>query len=165
MPLTKLQFKPGVNREITSYSNEGGWRDGDKIRFRYGYPEKIGGWTRLGANQFLGKGRAMHPFTDLSGTEFTGLGTAFKYYIVEGTGYNDITPIRATFTSPDTDNCFDTTDTSTTVVVNITGHGAETDDFVTFSGATAVGGISADDLNKEFQVTRINENSFSIVVD
>jgi len=107
----------------------------------------------------------MHPFTDLSGTEFTGLGTAFKYYIVEGTGYNDITPIRTTFTSPDTDNCFETTDTSTTVVVNINSHGAETDDFVIFSGVTAVGGIVADDLNQEFQVTRIDANSFSIVVD
>ena len=140
MPLTKLQFKPGINREVTAYTNEGGWNDGDKIRFRYGFPEKIGGWDKLGNNQFLGKGRAMHPFTDLSGTEFTGLGTAFKYYILEGTGFNDITPIRATFSSPDTDNCFDTTDGSTTVVVNITAHGAETDDFVTFSGVVAVGG-------------------------
>ena len=165
MPLTKLQYKPGINREITSYSNEGGWFDGDKVRFRFGYPEKIGGWTRLGANQFLGKGRAMHPFTDLAGTTFTGLGTAFKYYIVEGTGYNDITPIRTTFSSPDTDNCFETTDTSTTVVVNITGHGAQTDDFVIFSGAVAVGGIVVDDLNQEFQVTRIDADSFSIVVD
>jgi len=165
MPLTKLQFKPGINREVTAYTNEGGWNDGDKVRFRYGFPEKIGGWDKLGNNQFLGKGRAMHPFTDLAGTEFTGLGTAFKYYILEGTGFNDITPIRATFSSPDTDNCFDTTDGSTTVVVNITAHGAETDDFVIFSGAVAVGGVLADDLNQEFQVTRIDANSFSIVVD
>ena len=165
MPLTKLQFKPGINRETTSYSNEGGWFDGDKIRFRFGFPEKIGGWQRTSDDQYLGTARALHPFTDLDGTNFLGVGTNFKYYILEGTTYNDITPVRATFTSADTDNCFETTDTSTTVTVNLTGHGATDGDFVTFSGATAVGGVPADDLNKEHQLTFIDSDTFTIEVD
>ena len=165
MPLTKLQFAPGINRETTSYSNEGGWFDGNKIRFRFGFPEKIGGWQKLGVNQFQGTARALHPFTDLDGTNFIGVGTELKYYVLEGTGYNDITPIRATLTSTQTDNCFETTDGSTTVVVNIVGHGASNNDFVTFSGATAVGGVPAGDLNQEHQLTFIDADSFSITVD
>jgi len=165
MPLTKLQFKPGINRETTSYSNEGGWFDGDKIRFRYGYPEKIGGWEKTSDVQFLGTARSLHPFTDLSGTDFLGLGTNLKYYIVEGLGsFNDITPIRQTFTSTATDNCFETTDTSTTVTVNLTAHGAVDGDFVTFSGATAVGGVPADELNAEHQLTFVDANTFTIEV-
>lgn len=165
MPLTKLQFKPGINRETTSYSNEGGWFDGDKIRFRFGFPEKIGGWERTSPDQYLGTARAMHPFTDLSETKLLGVGTHLKYYILEGVNFNDITPIRSTLTSTDTDNCFETTDTSTTVTVNITGHGASDNDFVTFSGAIAVGGVPAEDLNKEHQITFVDSNTFTIVVD
>jgi hypothetical protein len=101
MPLTKLQFKPGVNRETTSYSNEGGWFDGDKIRFRFGFPEKIGGWERTSPNTYLGTARSMHPFNDLNETNLLGVGTNVKYYIVEGLGFNDITPVRAIFTSFD----------------------------------------------------------------
>ena len=94
MPLTKLQFRPGINREITSYSNEGGWFDGDKIRFRFGFPEKIGGWQRLSSTTFLGSCRALHPWVSLAGDKYLGVGTHLKYYINEGGGYNDITPIR-----------------------------------------------------------------------
>jgi hypothetical protein len=89
-----LQFRPGINREITSYSNEGGWFDCDKIRFRYGFPEKIGGWLRLSPTTFLGTCRALHPWVALDGSRYLGVGTHLKYYINEGGGYNDITPIR-----------------------------------------------------------------------
>ena len=96
MPLTKLQFRPGINRETTSYSNEGGWFDMDKVRFRFGYPEKIGGWIKQSSNAFLGTCRALHPWIALDGSNYLGVGTHLKYYINEGGGYNDITPIRAT---------------------------------------------------------------------
>ena len=94
MPLTKLQFKPGINRETTSYSNEGGWFDGDKIRFRMGFPEKIGGWVKNSDNAFLGTCRALHPWVALSGEKYIGVGTGLKYYISEGGAYKDITPLR-----------------------------------------------------------------------
>jgi len=94
MPLTKLQFKPGINRETTSYSNEGGWFNGDKIRFRMGFPEKIGGWVKNSENAFLGTCRALHPWVALSGEGYIGVGTGLKYYISEGGAYKDITPLR-----------------------------------------------------------------------
>ena len=96
MPLTKLQFKPGINTDITSYSNEGGWVDGDKVRFRLGYPEKIGGWLKYSSNQFLGACRALHNWITLNGSNYLGIGTHLKYYIEEGGGFNDITPLRST---------------------------------------------------------------------
>ena len=101
MPLQKLQFRPGINREITSYSNEGGWYDCDKVRFRFGFPEKIGGWLRLSSTTFLGTCRALHPWVALGGERYLGVGTHLKYYINEGGGYNDITPIRATTAAGD----------------------------------------------------------------
>ena len=101
MPLTKLQFRPGVNRETTSYSNEGGWFDADKVRFRFGYPEKIGGWINQSVNAFLGTARALHTWVSLDGTSFLGVGTHLKYYINEGGAYNDITPIRSTTSAGD----------------------------------------------------------------
>jgi len=94
MPLTKLQFKPGINRETTSYSNEGGWFNGDKVRFRMGFPEKIGGWVKNSENAFLGTCRALHPWVALSGEKYIGVGTGLKYYISEGGAYKDITPLR-----------------------------------------------------------------------
>ena len=101
MPLTKLQFRPGINRETTSYSNEGGWFDMDKVRFRFGYPEKIGGWEKSSSTYFLGTCRALHPWVALSGERYLGVGTHLKYYINEGGGYNDITPLRATTSAGD----------------------------------------------------------------
>lgn len=96
MPLTKLQFRPGVNRDVTSYTNEGGWFDCEKVRFRLGFPEKIGGWTRTSNNSFLGTCRSIHPFVALDGSSYIGVGTHLKFYISEGGSYNDITPIRLT---------------------------------------------------------------------
>jgi len=94
MPLTKLQFRPGINRETTSYSNEGGWFDMDKVRFRFGFAEKIGGWVKSTSTFFLGTCRALHPWVSLVGDRYLGVGTNLKYYINEGGQYNDITPIR-----------------------------------------------------------------------
>ena len=96
MPLTKLQFRPGIVRDTTSYTNEGGWFDCDKVRFRSGVPERIGGWQKISANTFLGTCRALKPFQALDGGAFLGLGTHLKYYLEQGGEYNDITPIRNT---------------------------------------------------------------------
>jgi len=162
MPLTKLQFKPGVNRETTSYSNEGGWFDIDKTRFRFGFPEKIGGWTRYAVNAFLGSCRSLHPWVALDGTQFLGVGTHLKYYINEGGGYNDVTPIRATTTNG---IVFAATDGSSTITATDDAHGASIGDFVTISGAVSLGGlITADVLNQEYQVVLVpTANTFTFV--
>ena len=127
MPLTKLVFKPGVNRDKTNYSQEGGWYSCDKIRFRQGFPEKIGGWEVQNFNQYVGSGRSLYSYNTLTGDRIFGVGTNLKMYVFAGTTMYDITPIRTTLTTPTTNNCFATTDTSTTVIVNITGHGAITE--------------------------------------
>ena len=101
MPLTKLQFRPGIDREATSYADEGGWFDMDKVRFRMGFPEKIGGWTRQSTKTFLGTCRAMHPWITLRGEQLLGVGTNLKYYVNEGGGYNDVTPVRDTTAAGD----------------------------------------------------------------
>jgi hypothetical protein len=163
MPLQKLQFRPGVNRETTSYTNEGGWFDCDKVRFRFGTPEKIGGWERLSGKSFLGTCRALHPFVALDGTNYIGVGTHLKYYINEGGAYADITPIRETTAAGDV--TFAATNGSSTITVTDTNHGANENDFVTFSGAVSLGGqITADVLNQEYQIARIeNANTYEIV--
>jgi len=163
MALTKLQFRPGVNRETTSYTNEGGWFDGDKIRFRFGVPEKIGGWERATENTFLGTCRALKPFVALDSSLFMGLGTHLKYYIEESGVYNDITPIRLTTSAGDV--TFSASNTSSTITVSDTAHGAVAGDYVTFSGAASLGGnITAAVLNIEYRIdTIINDNSFTVV--
>lgn len=100
MPLTKLQFRPGINKEITSYSNEGGWVDGDKIRFRFGFPEKIGGWDKYTTNTYLGTPRSLHAWVTLAGDKYLAVGTSQKYYIESGGSFNDITPVRLTVRQP-----------------------------------------------------------------
>jgi len=92
MPLQKLQFRPGLNREGTDYANEGGWYDGDKIRFRSGFPEKIGGWTRLSNDQYLGIARSLWNWATLNNSNLLGVGTNIKYYIEQGGSYSDVTP-------------------------------------------------------------------------
>jgi len=162
MPLTKLQFRPGVNRETTSYTNEGGWFDCDKVRFRFGTPEKIGGWEKQSSNSFLGTCRALHPFVALSGESYLSVGTHLKYYINEGGAYNDITPLRQTTAAGDV--TFAATNGSSTITVTDTNHGALENDFVTFSGAVTLGGdITADILNQEYQITAVvNANTYEI---
>ena len=162
MPLTKLQFRPGINQEVTSYSNEGGWRDCDKIRFRFGYPEKLGGWEKFSSSTYLGSARALHNWIALDGSNYLGIGTHLKYYIEEGGGFNDITPIRLTTSAGDV--TFAATNGSTTITVTDTGHGAVENDFVTFSDAASLGGnITAAILNIEHQIVSIiNANSYTI---
>jgi hypothetical protein len=94
MPLTSLKFRPGINRETTSYSNKGGWNDCDLVRFRFGYPEKLGGWEKYSTNTFLGSSRSLHSWANLEGNKYLGLGTEKKFYIEESEAYKDITPIR-----------------------------------------------------------------------
>ena len=224
MPFTKLQFRPGVNRETTSYANEGGWFDIDKVRFRSGFPEKIGGWLKLSSATFLGTCRALHPWVALDGSRYMGVGTHLKYYIEEGGAYNDITPIRATTAAGDVTfsasantlsaniTAADTTISLTsgtgfpdsgrikinseiityalksgndltgcvrgvnstvaashtsgdavlcaTLIVTDADHGALEDDFVTFSGSTALGGnVTAAVLDQEYQITVIIDSS------
>lgn len=163
MPLTKLQFRPGIVRETTSYTNEGGWFDGDKVRFRAGLPEKIGGWTRLGNNSFLGSCRAMHQWRTLGLKTYLGLGTNLKYYVESGQGFYDVTPIRLTTSAGAV--TFSATDGSSTVTVSHTSHGAVVNSFVTFSDAVSLGGtITANVLNQEYQIASIvDANSYTIV--
>ena len=164
MPLTSLRFKPGINREATSYSNEGGWFNGDKIRFRFGNAEKIGGWSAYSDNTFLGTCRALFSWVALDGSKFLGVGTNLKYYIADGNLYYDITPERdppASLTNP-----FTATDGSNVITVSDAGHGAVLNDFVTFSGASSLGGtITAALLNTEHQITRIiNNDAYEITL-
>ena len=156
MPLQKLQFKPGVDRENTRYAAEGGWYETDKVRFRRGMPQKIGGWVRLSATTFLGICRSMLNWTTLQQQNLVSVGTNLKYYIERGGEYFDVTPIRATATLT---NPFTTTSGSATVLVADVAHGALQGDFVTFSGASAVGGLT---LNGEFQISRIDADSYNI---
>ena len=156
MPLQKLKFNPGVDRENTRYAAEGGWYETDKVRFRRGMPQKIGGWVRLSAATFLGVCRSMLNWVTLQQQNLVSVGTNLKYYIERGGAYFDITPIRATATLT---NPFTTTLNSTTVLVTDNAHGALQNDFVTFSGASAVGGLT---LNGEFQINFIDANSYNI---
>ena len=164
MPLQKLQFRPGINKDVTSYSNEGGWVDGDKIRFRLGFPEKIGGWLKYSVNTFQGAARALHNWIALDGSNFLGIGTHLKYYIEEGGGFNDITPLRSTTAAGDV--TFAATNGSTTITVSDTNPGAVLNDFVEFSGAATLGGnITAAILNAEHKVTAVVSSSqYQIVV-
>ena len=148
MPLQKIMFKPGVNRENTRYTTEGGWYDCDKVRFRQGTPEKIGGWQRISATTFLGVCRSLWNWVTLGSQNLLGVGTNLKFYIENGGAYNDITPIRATLTLAN--NPFSTVNGSTTVTVTDAAGGYANGAFVTFSGATAVGGLT---LNGEYQIT------------
>ncbi len=156
MPLQLLQFRPGINREGTTLANEGGWYECDKIRFRSGYPQKLGGWQPLSANTYKGIARSLINWVTLKGYNVLGIGTNLKYYVENGGTYNDITPIRATVVLT---NPFTTTSGSAIVVVADADHGAIGGDFVTFSGATPVGGLT---LNGEYQITYINTNEYSI---
>ena len=160
MPLQKLLFKPGINKDTTAYANEGGWFDGNLVRFRKGLPEKIGGWAKATVNTFKSTGRALHAWVDLDGTKYLGLGTTWKYYVLEGNVFNDVTPIRATTTDGIT---FAATNGSATITATDSSHGAVVNDFVTISGAVSLGGnITADVLNQEYQVVSVpSANTFT----
>tara|TARA_R110000765_G_scaffold191691_1_gene297025 strand:+ start:130 stop:2418 length:2289 start_codon:yes stop_codon:yes gene_type:complete len=161
VPLSKIQFRPGINKEITAYANENGWFDSDLIRFRKGHPEKMGGWTRLSSNLIQGIGRSLHTWAALDASKYMGVGTESKFYIEEGGGYNDITPIRSTVTLGS--DPF-TTGAASSAVLTVTAasHGAVDGDFVIFSGATLFDGITAAQLNTEFEITVVTPNSYTI---
>ena len=156
MALKKLVLKPGVNRENTRYTNEGGWYESDKVRFRQGTPEKIGGWARISVSSFVGVCRSLWNWITLANFNLLGVGTNLKYYIENGGVYNNITPIRA---SAILNNPFATTNLSAVVTVTHTAHGAVNSDFVIFSNVATVGGL---DLNNEYQITYIDANSYTI---
>tara|TARA_R100000951_G_scaffold103516_1_gene96181 strand:+ start:270 stop:2135 length:1866 start_codon:yes stop_codon:yes gene_type:complete len=163
MPFQKLLFKAGINDERTSYSSESGWYEGDKVRFRQGFPEKIGGWNRISTSTFQGVCRSLWNWVTLAGFNLVGVGTNLKFYLEQGGAYNDITPIRATTTNAAT---FAATNGSTTITVTDNSHGASVNDFVTFSGAVSLGGnITATILNAEHQITEITSgNTYTITV-
>ena len=176
MPLVKLQIKPGITRDVTATAAEGMWYACDKIRFRSGSPEKIGGWTldtgtpaaalAPPAGAYWGVARSMFTWQPLQGGRLLGMGTNLKYYIQAGPNgqLHDITPLRAVSTVGS--NAFTTVNGSTTVLVNNTAHGATDGDFVTISGvAGPVNGIPAASLNREFRLTLVSIDTYSITVD
>lgn len=165
MAFLKLNFRPGVNRDQTSYSGEGGWYECDKIRFFSGFPQKLGGWQKVTPNTFIGVCRQMWNWITTFNDNFLALGTDSHVYIeVAGVFYN-ITPLRTTLTTPATDNCVDTTNGSTTVNINVTGHGCTTGDYVIISGVTGdPGGVPNAQLNTEHEVTVVDADNFTITV-
>jgi hypothetical protein len=160
MPLSKILFKPGVNKENTRYTTEGGWYEADKVRFRQGNPEVVGGWEPYSAATYQGVCRSLWNWVTLGGNNLLGVGTNLKFYINQGGLYYDITPIRASSTI--NNNPFVATNGSTTITVTDTNHGALTGDFVTFSGAVSLGGnITATVLNAQYQVTVLTANTYT----
>ena len=169
MALSKLVFKPGINRDQTNYASEGGWFDCDKIRFRSGFPEKIGGWTVQTLEEYIGVARGIYTWITSDGAQLTAIGTNEKIYLVVASNLVDITPIRVTYTNASptagyTNNCFTTTNGSTTVTVTLTAHGATDGAYVTFSGVVGFAGIPSGDFNKEFKISNVTTNTFQITV-
>ena len=166
MPFIKLQFKQGINRDQTNYTGEGGWWDGDKIRFFSGYPQKIGGWLKSTSETFIGTCRQMFNYVTSYTDNFLAVGTNQKVYIEVGGIFYDITPLRTTLTSPDTDDCIETTDTLDIVTINVVGHGCLVGDYVTISGVTGnVGGIPDAEINTQHVVLTVpNNDSFTVQV-
>lgn len=162
MPLQKLQFKPGFIRDLTAYSNEGGWYDGNLVRFRLGFPQSVGGWIKYTTSTFLGICRAIFPWNTLTGKFFNAVGTSLKYYVEYGGAFYDITPLRETVVLS---NPFTATNGSAVINVHDVAHGALDGDFVTFSGAASLGGnITAAVLNKEFEITYVDVDNYTITV-
>lgn len=162
MPLKKLTLKAGVNRENTRYTNENGWYESEKVRFRQGTPEKIGGWTRISASSYLGTCRSLWNWTSVGGANYLGVGTNLKFYIERAGVYNDVTPVRETVLLSNPFTAVTVSPFSTTITVVSTAHGCVTGDFVTFSGAVSLGGnITAAVLNREYQVTVLDGNTFT----
>ena len=157
MALQKIQLRPGVVRDQTAYTNEGGWRSSNLVRFRLGFPETVGGWQKASTYTFQGSCRSLHNWMSLSGNDYMAAGTNLRYYIEWGGYYYNITPIRAVATL---NNPFAATNGSSTLVVNDVAHGAVENDFVTFSGAVSLGGnVTASVLNQTFQVTKVNTSN------
>jgi hypothetical protein len=171
MPLQKLVFRPGVNKENTNYSGEGGWYDCDKVRFRSGFPEKIGGWTRFSNNQFLGTCRSLSQWNTLDGTSLLGVGTDKKMYLNKGGAYYDITPIFSTTVnaSTATSGPFFASNGSNVVTVVDATYNPEAGDYVIFSGSANLynssGNVSATVLNTEYEVASVvNATAYTVII-
>jgi hypothetical protein len=165
MPLQKIQLRPGINRDTTNYSNEGGWYECDKIRFFSGFPQKLGGWVKTSPLSFIGVCRQLWNWVTSFSDNFLAVGTNVKVYIEAGSVFYDITPLRTTLVSPATDNCVETTSGLTTVIINVTGHGCEDGAYVTISGVTGnVGGVPDAQINTEHEITKIDDDIFTITV-
>lgn len=167
MTLSKLVFKPGLNRDQTNYASEGGWFDCDKIRFRSGFPEKIGGWEVLNLSQLSGVGRSIFAWNTSDGNSLYSVGTSTNVYVGQGTNVYDITPLRITYTTsttPDTDNCLGATSGSNEILVTLPLHGGVNGDTVTFSGVVGFAGIPTGDFNKAFIISNVTPNTFKITV-
>jgi len=165
MPLQKLQFRPGLNREGTDYSNEGGWYDGDKIRFRSGFPEKIGGWTRMAAAQFLGYARSLWNWVALNGSNYLGVGTEIKYYVEYGGTYSDITPV--THNSTGLSNPLTIVSGSNQMTIVDAGYHPNVGDYLTISGASTIGtsNVTAAVINTEYSVTSlVNATAYKVTL-
>ena len=161
MAVTKILFNPGINKELTELMNEGGWTDGNLVRFRKGLPEKVGGWEKTIRSNYQGTGRAITAWVALDASKYLGLGTTTKYYIQSGTNFNDVTPIRKTSTNSIT---FSATNGSSTLTVTDASHGAIANDNVTISGAVSLGGnVTAAVLNQEYTIDRVTgSNTYEI---
>ena len=160
MPLQKLQFRPGVVRDLTGYTTEGGWRVSNLVRFRYGFPESVGGWQQYSQQKFLGTCRLMFGWISLAGENLLAVGTHLKFYIERGGGFYDITPLRTTVTLT---NPFTATPGSPVIQVYDVAHGCADGDFVTYSGATSLGGnITGSVLNREYQIAYIDPDNYRI---
>jgi len=167
MPLQKVLFKPGVNRENTRYTTEGGWYECDKVRFRQGTPEKIGGWIQFSADTFLGVCRSLWNWVTLAGQNLIGAGTSLKFYINQGGVFFDITPVRKVVRpmlgSSGTGDPFTVVNNSSTITVYDAAHGCNSNDFVIFSGATGINStITALLLNREYQVSVVDLNTWRL---
>ena len=162
MPYATFKLKPGVNREGTAFSAQGGWFDSNLVRFRKSFPEKIGGWEKEQTATYLGTARSLHAWVSLATTKYLSLGTTLKYYVKEGDNFYDVTPIRATTSAGDV--TFSAANGDATITVADTSHGASKNDFVTFSGAATLGGlITATVLNQEYEIaTIVDANSYTI---
>jgi hypothetical protein len=165
MPLQKIQLRPGINRDTTNYSNEGGWYECDKIRFFSGFPQKLGGWVKTSPLSFIGVCRQLWNWITSFSDNLLAVGTNVKVYIEAGAVFYDITPLRTTLVSPATDNCVETTSGLTTVIINVTSHGCEDGAYVTISGVTGdVGGVPDAQINTEHEITKIDDDIFTITV-
>ena len=174
MAFIKLQFKPGLNRDQTNYSGEGGWFECDKVRFRSGYPQKLGGWQKGSGQSFYGVCRQLWSWITSYGDNFLAVGTNSKLYIETAGNFSDITPLRTvdpTLSSPDTNNCVNVVNGSTTVTINLaTTHGAVTGSYVVISGVVGsgvpatIGGVPITEINGNHQITVIDADSFSFTV-
>lgn len=168
MPLQKLQFRPGLNRDQTNYTNEGGWYECDKVRFRSGMPQKLGGWLKYNIQPVVGVCRSLFNWITSGSENVMAIGTNIKVYVEAGNNLYDITPIRTTLATTATDNCVDVTNGSRIVNINVVNHGCDTGAYVTISGVTgtgsAIGGIPVSEINAEHVVTRVDSDNFTITV-